>query len=232
MLAVPLGEDEREEGQRLDDVHRGQVAAGPHRDHRKDRHRQRRSGEGAGGDRPAPGEQEQQRAREAAEDQHPVVVEPRPERVVGPRALVEDEARPGSGHLVGDAVPERDMAAARHQLTLEQGEEGIREADQHAGGDRAGEGELTGVAVAVPPHGDEDRREDEEHRLLGEHGRRGGDTRREVVPEVAARRGGQGEREQGPHHRQVVQEDLPLEDDRERGEPEQGHAEPGRPSGQ
>jgi hypothetical protein len=124
------------------------------------------------------------------------------------------------------------MAAAGQQLALEEGEEGIGEADQRAGRDGTGDGELPGVLVAVPPQGDQQRGQDDEHRLLGEDGRGGGYPRPEVVPEVAARGGGEGEREQRPHHREVVEEDLALEDDRERREPEQDHAESGGPAGQ
>ncbi len=124
------------------------------------------------------------------------------------------------------------MAAARQQLALEQREQRVRDADQGAGRDRAGEGELAGVAVAVAPHGDEQGGQDDEHRLLGEHGRGGGDARAEVVPQVAAGRGGQAERQQRPHHREVVEEDLALQDDRQRREPEERHGQARGPAGQ
>ncbi|CAM5358255.1 hypothetical protein SPURM210S_02357 [Streptomyces purpurascens] len=124
------------------------------------------------------------------------------------------------------------MPGARQQLALEQGEQGVREADQRAGRDGSGEGELAGVPVAVPPHGEEQGGQDEQHRLFGEDGRGGRDPRAEVVPEVTARGRGEGEGQQRPHHREVVEEDLPLEDHGQRGEPEEHHAEPGRPAGQ
>lgn len=210
------GEDEREERQGLDDVHRGQVAGRAQGHQREDGDGERGSGQGPGGHRPAPGDQEEQRAREAAQRQHAVVVEPGLQDAVRAGALVEDESRTGPGQLVFEAVPQRDVSAAGEELALEEGEERVRHADQHAGRDGAGEGELAGVPVAVAPHGDHHRGQDEDHRLFGEDGRGGGDARPEVVPEVTARGGGEAERDQRPHHRDVVEEDLPLEDDRQR----------------
>ena len=137
---------------------------------------------------------------------------------------VEDAAGPLAGEQhVDDAAHEADMARAGEQLALEGGIERVGEADQGQEGDEERQAVTARAVVRVLSCGQDQSRQQDERRLLGENAEREARAAGGERPETALRRQGENERGERPGYGRVVQKHAAVEVEPERAEREEDH---------